>query len=369
MRADPAIPMIEADCPALCSGDGFTGGAVARSEPGSIANAGSPSMASTVLPLAGEDCANRSRGSSCGARSAHDDIGDPAAASRSLPALNGNVAPGDIGDVLATVLARLRCLARSEAGTHAAAPEPRGISLADASMLFDGVRECASALGRIQSTLNDEMNRRHSLEREIDDTQAALALALSELAGTRAGERHALHLAHHDELTSLPNRAYFFERLDEELDIRAGRREALAVLHLDLDGFQSFNERHGKAIGDEFLRIVGFRLSRAVRADDVVCRLGGDQFGLLLADVHGHAQLGGLAGKLADAIAAPMQIGKRSLRVHASIGIAVSPGHGVVSDLLMRNAGIAMRLARREQSNFAFFDSTACPQAAPECPV
>ena len=283
--------------------------------------------------------------------------------SRSLPALNGDMAPGDMGDVLAALVARLRSLAPGAAAAGDQAPGNRRAAVVHADPLAEGLLECESTLVQIRATVMDELARRNALERELADTQSALAQALAELCGTGAGERHALHLAHHDGLTALPNATYFIERLDEELNNRAGRRQSLAVLCLDLDGFHSFNARHGHDTGNELLRIVGVRLSRAVRADDMVCRLEGDQFGFLLADVHGHSQLAGLAGKLADAIAAPLQIGKRSLRIHANIGIAVSPQDGVHSTELMRNAGVALQAAKQRQTPFAFFE------AAPAIPA
>jgi len=289
---------------------------------------------------------------------------------RSLPALNGDMAPGDLGDVLAVLLARLRSLALDAAAAGDRAANNRRTAVAQANPLAAGLLECEATLVRVRATVVDELARRNALERELADTQSALAQALAELSGTDAGERHALHLAHHDGLTALPNATYFFERLDEELRNRAARRQSLAVLCLDLNGFHAFNADHGHETGNELLRIVGIRLSRAVRADDMVCRLEGGQFGFLLADVHGHSQLAGLAGKLAEAIAAPLQIGKRSLRIHASIGIAVSPQDGVRSAEVMRNAGLALHAAKQRQLPFAFFEAApALPASLPATPA
>ena len=272
--------------------------------------------------------------------------------SRAAIVETGDVAAGDLGDLLAAVKERLRCTVGAGM-PHLRAPAQAHGALAVRS----SVLECASALDQIQTTLAHEMARRNALEQEIADTQTALEEALAELAGTRAGERHALHLAQHDRLTSLPNRAYFLERIEAELASLHGRHQALAVLCVDLEDFKPISDRYGHDMGNELLRIVGIRLSRAVRADDMVCRLGGDEFGCLLADVNGHTQLGVLAGKLIDAISAPLQIGKRKLSVQASIGIALGAADGAGPEELMRNADKAMVRAKRLKTGFAFFDA------------
>jgi len=219
----------------------------------------------------------------------------------------------------------------------------------------DAVTECSAALAQLHQTMSHEMERRQRLELEIFDTRTALAQARAELVGTQAGERHARYLASHDSLTSLPNRAFFIERLDHALALAAPQRRALAVMYLDLDGFKPINDTHGHAAGDELLRIVAARLSRAVRAEDTVSRLGGDEFGCLLGDLHDPAQLAHLATKVFDAVSAPCKIGKLRVVVRPSIGIAVCPADGVTAAALLQNADTAMYAAKRHGSHHAFF--------------
>jgi diguanylate cyclase (GGDEF)-like protein len=257
---------------------------------------------------------------------------------------------GDLGELLCAVQARL-CSTVSEGGAF-----PQDVRRAPSiHTVQSGVLECVRALDQVQAILARDQARRRELEQEVADTQLALAQALAQLAGTQAGERHARHLARHDSLTLLPNRAYFLERLDAEAASLAARRQSLAVLFLDLDDFKPINDRYGHDMGDELLRIVGVRLARSVRADDMVCRLGGDEFGCLLMDIEGPAQLVQLARKLMDAIAAPLQIGKCRLVVRPSIGIALGPAHGTTSADLLRHADAAMYRAKRHQTGFAFF--------------
>ena len=130
------------------------------------------------------------------------------------------------------------------------------------------------------------------------------------------------------------------------------RRPAFALLHLDLDSFRSINDTHGQDAGDELLQIVAARLARAVRADDLVSRMGGDAFACVLADVPGRLQLVHLACTLFDAVSAPQKIGDLKLTVHPSIGIASGPTDGT-------NADAAMVRAKRQKIGYAFFDERA----------
>jgi diguanylate cyclase (GGDEF)-like protein len=226
-----------------------------------------------------------------------------------------------------------------------------------------GVREtaldCLQALEQLHATLARERGCTEPLERQLRQARAALAATRIELAGTQVGERRARHLAQHDSLTSLPNRRYFRARLDDALHPHEQPAPALAVLFLDLDGFKPINDRHGHDTGDELLRIVAQRLSRSVRAEDMVCRLGGDEFACLLADPMGREQISHLASKLFDAVSAPLKVGALELSVRPSIGIAVCPTDGDTAAALLKRADSAMYRAKRRQMGFAFFDRRA----------
>ncbi len=103
------------------------------------------------------------------------------------------------------------------------------------------------------------------------------------------------------------------------------------------------------------LRIVAARLARSVRADDMVSRVGGDEFACLLADVPSREQLSHLACKMFDAVSAPMKIGQLKLTVRASIGIAVCPTDGASAEALLKSADNAMYRAKRQNTGYAFF--------------
>lgn len=248
-------------------------------------------------------------------------------------------------------------LLRLTVGENAAAPVARhGHGHEASGRVRDGVLECVAALDNLSTTMQRELDHHRQLEREVSNSRAALARARTELAGSRAGERRARQLALHDDLTSLPNRRCFHERLEQALAQVGPRHPALAVLYLDLDGFKSVNDLHGHVVGDELLGIVAARLSRAVRAEDFMSRLGGDEFACLIADLSTRDELGQLACKLIDAVSSPLTIGSLTLAVRPSIGIATYPADGATADTLLNSADGAMYHAKRYRKGFAFCD-------------
>lgn len=216
-----------------------------------------------------------------------------------------------------------------------------------------------AALDEGHAALVRELQRTRRLEAEVVAARAALAEALVDLAGTRAGERHARHLALHDGLTALPNRRYFGEKLTAALAHRGHDGIPLAVLYLDLDGFKPINDTHGHDIGDKLLQIVAARLSRTVRTGDMVSRLGGDEFACLIEGVANRGQLTHLADKLFEAVSAPLGIGELELVVRPSIGIAVTPSDGMTAERLIESADSAMYRAKRTGAGHAFVDGGA----------
>jgi diguanylate cyclase (GGDEF)-like protein len=222
------------------------------------------------------------------------------------------------------------------------------------------VLECVEALDQLHQLLGHERDGRQSLERSLQEARTTLAQVRSELICAQGGEEHARHLALHDSLTSLPNHRNFHARLRDAVSEAPHRSsQTLAVLYLDLDGFKLINDTHGHAIGDELLRIVAARLTRALRAQDVVSRLGGDEFACLIHGVPGSRQLGRLAGKLVNAVSASAKIGALRVRVRASIGIASWPIDGVTAEALLESADAAMYRAKQRQCGFAFLPREA----------
>ncbi|MBC7699523.1 GGDEF domain-containing protein [Aquabacterium sp.] len=228
----------------------------------------------------------------------------------------------------------------------------------DWDILFRAVQ---TRLKQAADRLADRRPTQESLLECLDAFEHLRATALHEwcrptqAVSTPSLQRQSRHAALHDSLTSLPNRSFFRTLLDQALVHVQAQRTTLAVLRLDLDGFKSINEAHGQAIGDELLRLVSARLRRTVRASDMVSRLG-DDFACLPADPMDPAQLSRLAGKLFDAVSVPFRIGTLEITVRPSIGMAISPGHGTTTQVLLERAEDAMYQAKENQAGFAFFD-------------
>jgi diguanylate cyclase (GGDEF)-like protein/PAS domain S-box-containing protein len=174
-----------------------------------------------------------------------------------------------------------------------------------------------------------------------------------ELLGFTAGqigmalERKRLHddlLRHacHDELTGLPNRYLFFDRIGTAL-ARARRTGArMGLLYVDIDDFKQVNDVHGHAAGDELLRGVAARLANCARDSDTVARIGGDEFVLILEDLNSADDADRIAHQIGAAMAIPMRIDSAELAVGASIGCAVFPDHGQRIEELLKHADIDM---------------------------
>lgn len=158
--------------------------------------------------------------------------------------------------------------------------------------------------------------------------------------------QHIEHLASHDSLTGLLNRAKFMDCLASEVALARRMQHHFAVLYLDLDGFKPINDTHGHAAGDQVLVRVAQTLRRVARESDFVARLGGDEFAVLQRGIDTHDQTLALAQRLSDALSQPWQLGALQVRVGASIGMAMFPGHGNDPEALLAAADQAMYLAK-----------------------
>ncbi|WNI14594.1 putative bifunctional diguanylate cyclase/phosphodiesterase [Actinacidiphila sp. ITFR-21] len=194
-------------------------------------------------------------------------------------------------------------------------------------------------------------NVRVSLLRD-DAGRPQYQLALLEDITERRGLLDRLrHEATHDALTGLPNRALFFERLDQALADNGGTSR-IGVCYLDLDGFKAVNDSLGHEVGDRLLVAVAERLSGCLTSpDQLVARIGGDEFVALYTDPPSLREVTDLAGRILDALAAPVPLDKRELTVHGSIGIVHGPvGDRAAADVL-RSADITMYRAKELGGN------------------
>jgi diguanylate cyclase (GGDEF)-like protein/PAS domain S-box-containing protein len=155
------------------------------------------------------------------------------------------------------------------------------------------------------------------------------------------------HAATHDSLTGLPNRQLFFDRLGQALRQATRRGSGLGVAVIDVDRFKQINDSLGHFAGDAVLRAVASRLARSVREADIVGRLGGDEFGLVLLDVAEPGTLAPVLAKIERTFEAPVELGERSIRVSLSIGACLHPAAGSSERELMHCADAAMYEAKR----------------------
>ena len=163
-------------------------------------------------------------------------------------------------------------------------------------------------------------------------------------------------LAQQDPLTGLPNRALLYDRLGSAIATARRHGYQLAVLFLDLDRFKQVNESLGHGVGDRLLEWAAERLGATVRDIDTVSRQGGDEFVILLNEVHGRDEVAETARKILGAVSGRPRIGTHDLHVTASLGIALFPEGGADPDALIKNADIAMYYAKdRGRDNFQFF--------------
>jgi len=171
----------------------------------------------------------------------------------------------------------------------------------------------------------------------------------------RSEERIA-HMARHDALTDLPNRVLLLEQLNHEIK-RVKRGECLAVLCLDLDQFKSVNDALGHHIGDELLKLVGERLRRCTRELDIVARMGGDEFAIIMTQMEQAADAATLSKRIRDSVIKPYQVEGHQIVTDISIGISVAPMDAVESDELLRNADMALYDAKADgRGTFRFFE-------------
>ena len=166
-----------------------------------------------------------------------------------------------------------------------------------------------------------------------------------------AKEDEVRHQAYHDVLTGLPNRAYFSERLAETIELASRHEHACALMFIDLDRFKFVNDSLGHDAGDKLLTLVSQRIGACLRGSDLLFRMGGDEFTIILPQTAAPEDAAFVAQRVLEAVAAPVMIHEHELIVGATIGIAVFPGDGDSAEALLKNADAAMYSAKKSGRN------------------
>lgn len=167
----------------------------------------------------------------------------------------------------------------------------------------------------------------------------------------KAAEQKIMHLAHHDYLTNLPNRALFLDRLEQAIELARRAGTKVAVLFLDLDGFKLVNDRLGHDMGDLLLQGVAVRLDEIVRSSDTVARVGGDEFTFVLSQIGEKEDASRVAEKIVAALSAPFVLKGEQCHIGGSVGIAVFPDDSGDSRTLLKRADEAMYLTKQSGKN------------------
>jgi diguanylate cyclase len=251
------------------------------------------------------------------------------------------------------------------------------LSLPDARWL-DGVealREAAPELPLVVlSGLDDETVAVQAVQRGAQDYLVKghvdghiVSRAIRYAIERKRTELELAHLAHHDGLTGLPNRALFIDRLEVALARTERTPSCVGVMFVDLDRFKEVNDALGHEAGDELLREIARRLGSVLRPSDTVARFGGDEFLILAEHVGGEPGATVLASRICDVVAQPVEVGGREVLVTASVGVALARSPLPVDDLI-RDADGAMYRAKQAGGGYEVYDElkevlsgTGCP--------
>lgn len=203
----------------------------------------------------------------------------------------------------------------------------------------------------------------------VRDEQGAVLYYIgvfSDITEQKKSQEKIHYQANYDELTHLPNRRLFYDRMEQE--IRKAHRDAtqIALLFIDLDNFKEINDTLGHEQGDQLLRETAQRLRACVRETDTVARLGGDEFTIVLPDVKTSSEVEGVAQKVIQSLILPFTLGDTKGYVSASVGITIYPLDGDNYKTLLKNADQAMYEAKRLGKNRFSYFTNAMQQASQE---
>ncbi|MBS1157790.1 MAG: putative signal transduction protein containing a rane domain, an and a domain [Proteobacteria bacterium] len=250
-----------------------------------------------------------------------------------------------------------------------------GRPLAEVFRVIDGQSRVAIASPALRAMSEDRvvglaadsmLIRRDGSEAAIEDSSAPIhnrdgkvagaVIVFHDVSASRAMAQKMSHLAQHDFLTGLPNRLLLTERLSQAIGLAQRHRKQVGLLFLDLDYFKNVNDSLGHLIGDQLLQSVAGRLATCVRNTDTVCRQGGDEFVILLAEIEQPRDAAQVAEKLLASLLLPHLIEGHELHVTLSIGISIYPNDGISADSAMQNADTAMYYAKANgRNNYQFF--------------
>ena len=220
-------------------------------------------------------------------------------------------------------------------------------AIANIAAMFEGVYNGAEGYRLIRldgSLLDTEINA--EIVRDGQGQPSGLIFVIRDISERKKTEEHIRHMAQHDPLTGLPNRALFSDRLQSAITNAVRDKTGLALMFIDLDKFKPVNDTYGHGVGDLLLQDVAQRMLQCLRDSDTVARIGGDEFVVLLRGSSAIPETLAVAEKIRKGLERPFLIDGHVLQISCSIGVARFPEHGQDDITLAKNADLAMYRAK-----------------------
>lgn len=215
------------------------------------------------------------------------------------------------------------------------------------------------AAERVLGVLNIYVSHGHQSDESERIYLKTVADTMALVIERKRAEEALVKLAHHDILTGLPNRTLFHSRLEQTIALMERRNEPFFLIYLDLDHFKEINDNFGHERGDAVLKEAAIRLLSSARKADTVCRMGGDEFTVLLSDTMLAEHAAGVARRVIESLSQPFNQDGSTHRVGCSVGIAQYPVDGEDGETLVKHADQAMYQAKVKRNSYCFFDGSS----------
>jgi diguanylate cyclase (GGDEF)-like protein/PAS domain S-box-containing protein len=245
------------------------------------------------------------------------------------------------------------------AGRELVHPDDLITLLSDVQDYFTGDKEIYTSEFRLRckdGSWKWTLSRGMVVSRSEDGKPIRMIGTHTDITNRKTSEAQVTHLAHYDQLTGLPNRVLFLDRLRQDIKKAQRTGQSVTLMFLDLDKFKEVNDSLGHDIGDMLLKGVARRLESCVRESDTVARMGGDEFTIILSDINSQINIERIAQDILDKMTTPFHLGDEVIHISTSIGISNYPKDGNEVELLLKNADQAMYAAKEQGRNrFQYF--------------
>jgi len=247
----------------------------------------------------------------------------------------------------------------ASAGRELVHPDDLNTQVADVQDYFTGDKDIYVSEFRLRckdGSWKWTLSRGMVVTRSEDGKPIRMIGTHTDITNRKTSEAQVTHLAHYDQLTGLPNRVLFLDRLRQDIKKAQRTGQSVTLMFLDLDKFKEVNDSLGHDIGDMLLKGVARRLESCVRESDTVARMGGDEFTIILSDINSQINIERIAQDILEKMTTPFHLGDEVIHVSTSIGISNYPKDGDEVELLLKNADQAMYAAKEQGRNrFQYF--------------